>query len=406
MKMSAQFPHFALSILSVVALGCGPGLLDDSLLTGTAKQVDKDSESILIPEGLPDSDSSPMPKICPGEITASCDNSHLYASPHVLLASTEWLDAPAGFTHLELDVILGHYGDDNGTPFAIQLNFAQMMYPDDFDDLGAVMTFDSSDSNAEWIGAVSASQPLFDSTYRFLGVLKSGNKYQLIGIPRYIDSTRLIYLDMPVLQTDALLAGVAFPAGKTNLKDASLNIICVFGEGVFCFDGQKWTTELAPDDERHIVSMEVSEFQGHPVLYAVDEDGAIYTRLENSWSRLVIEDAPLLTTSGTNESSGLLTVAGDGILAHGDGNHLMFACDVSLDIAAFQYYRDSPEFLLFTRDGDLYSGEFDATDEPFICGPRYHIDDVIGFRPYGMNYYVLTPDSLWGTEDQNSIVVE
>ena len=393
---------------------CGPGLIDDSVSTDMAVPSfpESSSDPLVLHDITPDTDSVNTEEICPGEITSKCeDNVHLFTPPKHQLIATEWLDSPARFTHFVKDVILGHFDDAANSPFAIQLDFEDLPYLLAFNDvpplLESIMTLPDNDSpDNQWIGVVSHSSPIFDSSCFYVGILRQGDTYLPVGIPQGEDDEPLVRTDWPALETTATLTGAVYLASKTGRSDASLNAMCLFGDGLFCFDGDSWTTELHPGDTPEIVAVAVSMIGGEAIVHAVCENGTLFTQIDNRWYTYVMTDAPELASASVNEESGLLTVGGIGVLARGDARYMMAACAPPINIMDFRYFRESPEFVALDENGDLYSGEFDATASPSICGPLYSLEDARALLSVGPNLYVLTESGLFATTDQLHIAVE
>ena len=118
---------------------------------------------------------------------------------------------------------------------------------------------------------------------------------------------------------DGALTGIVTPCSSAGDE------FCVFGDGLFCFDGSAWTTEIEPAsvpriravamDEATDVAADGSTIHCRPMLAAGDE-GTLLRYEDDAWKAIDIGVGVDLTT--VTSHTGRFTAAGEGVLIEGD----------------------------------------------------------------------------------------
>jgi hypothetical protein len=107
------------------------------------------------------------------------------------------------------------------------------------------------------------------------------------------------------------LTGIVHGGCTTNHYD-----FCVFGDGLFCFDGKDWTTEIDTSTHGRILAAAVDRDTGTcPGLLVAGEHGMLQ-RYHAGWQAIDTGTAADLTT--LSAFSGRFSAAGEGVLIEGD----------------------------------------------------------------------------------------
>ena len=395
---------------ALIAMACGPGLIDDSLPMDTDTSLEQTTDVIVRLDTPWSIDTDTGVPSCPEKISKTCpEDVGTFEPPSSPLVSAEWLNYPAQFTHAARDLIAGMFDiDDESAPFIIQVAFDKLWgQVSDYRSLAHVMTLPSPGiEDAEWIGVFHSPQQIFGTDIRDMAVFRKETSYRIIDIPINRDVFTLSDTSWPALETSASLTGATYLASKSALRDVSLDSLCLHGDALICFNGTDWITEIDAEQLRSpIVAMAISHPNDDIFVHALCENGDIFTRHNNQWSAGTIQIDSSLTAASVNEERQILFAAGDGFIGRGDARFPLLRCDVDLDILDFHFYQENAEFVLLTQSGDFYSGQFNFYTAPSLCGPLTHIDDAIDIFPVGLNLYALTEDTLYGTQDL-AIMVE
>ncbi|MBN2529779.1 MAG: hypothetical protein JXR76_25535 [Deltaproteobacteria bacterium] len=401
-----------LTLFSVIA--CGPGLIEEEAAPDSDNSFTQPKEPELQNlhwDSPPDTGSNT--EQCPGAIQADCPSgvTNLLRYPDYVVASTEWLDRPARFTHALFGIVLGEFTDnETAAPFAIQVSMSNAWERTSFGKDTIIFTPPAELSFfGQWIGGAEYQGFIAGTPYPVVAVYHQNNDYFVFGIPTNTanDSYETMTpISHATLNTDKAYSRVVYLADLTTKQNFAeeLNALCLYGEGMICFDGETWTEEISPDDGPEITAVALSKPLDEISIIAVDHSKTIFTRKQGAWTTHVLDGKGTVETATVNPVSQQFALAGDGLLARGYSPYYLEQCDVDLDIVDIHYFYPVSQFTVLTKEGEIFGGTSSLKDHPQLCGPIFANPNTLDIFTGQGNLFVLNESELLTSQIEQIIV--
>jgi hypothetical protein len=189
-------------------------------------------------------------------------------------------------------------------------------------------------------------------------------------------------------------------------EDPRFNRVCAFGDGLYCFDGAGWQTELPAGSGPALNAVAVIDEGDEAHVIAVGDDGRAVLETEGAWQELVL--GPEVDLRAVGARGGRFTAAGGkGVVVDGTPE-AQLVCQtywtslLSLNWvigSAYGYGGDGVDdfgdlFVALAGDGAILHGAV-GDGEGMMCDSGDAIPGAILGRVLDVAYYVLTPGALW-----------
>ncbi len=248
-------------------------------------------------------------------------------------------------------------------------------------------------------------------------LVHDGSGYSLLGVEgdtdSPLDAVAVHVTDVPAVEE---LRGIALFANELTFDSAE---VCAFGDGVFCFDGDLWTTRVEPGmgplfNDAHRLALS----SPNRWLLLVGDEGRIVDLHLAGWSEReppVTDD--LISVNMASDPYTWAAASSSGTMVFGD-QHVAFPCDflnerivgVSFD-SCYRMDHDipgTPPLCLagVTESGWVFSSEMDVGFPSEGRAPSCLARRVSGTVLQGdrhwcgqrFNLFVLTEDTLYGDD--------
>lgn len=403
-------PCLLILFLSLCELSCGPGLLEGP------EAYDTDTMYTAEPLNLPDKIEWKTEEFtpCPQSIDDQCPQhvQKVHAPKHFI--ATEWFDNPTELTHMTRDFVLAQQTIDGvKTPIALGIDFDHKF----FDKKSAFQQLHHTyflppdvETQGTWVGIVnSLDRDRDDVQYKTVAAIHTSKGYQLLGTPSAAAQNNEPFIAIPnsLLQVPNTLDKLVYLQQKYHLKDESLQHICIYGEGIYCFTEDGWHEELGADQVSQIYHIAVSEVNNQPIPIASDSNGVIWHKKNHLWEATDIqieEQSQLMLTSSLTSSN--FTAAGNGALIIGNLQRSPIKCSIPVNISRIHSYAETAFILLLSDKGEIFSGVWNKSYPGELCNTGYTIADVIDTLLVKTDFWALTPKGLWVGREENPIMVE
>lgn len=440
--------HWPCALLFIFCCGCGPGLLEGPERIDSEKedvipeQLDLHNDNKIDTETLFQGDTAPSWTLCPTQTATDCkDGTWRPVNPRVLI-SAHWISASAWFTHMNANVLLGYDEQDNvAIPFAVMVDFTRVETQTHFNNRAVKSTLPNEmGPESQWVGAVVGGKRMVGSEFIEAAAVYQKGQYQLLGIPDDKNSPTLQPISN-ILGTSAELQRIIYLQNNEEDYYASLDRICLFGEGLFCFDGAHWAAEISPTECNFITSVNVTQKNDTPVLIAVDENGTVYNKSvldlhSDTDSTIDSEALPGATASSDSETiadettpmnwtsisvqnsssplaaaavhipSDNFSIGGDGFVIHSNIAGESQLCPIEPNVLRLNYYYGTSDILILATDGRLFAGTLGKFSDGYLCNTGQQYETAIDGVPIGRNYYVLSPSSLYAGMNEFFVMAE
>ena len=399
---------FVLAMMLLIACGpgVGEGLGDPDSFVDTDTDSDTDGDSDGDTDGDSDGDSDTNSDagaddlFCPSEVSETCGDNLLITFPEIILSTSDLSKDNIVFDKMGYNTILarvpGEYGE---TSMLILVCFQS-------ESCAKTINYAVTPSLVKVplipLGIAAAREPIAGSPYTRLALLSDGSATRLYGanwvtIGNTVELEALSGSDLP---GDITFNGLVYLGGHPRTENnPDFDIVCAFGDGLFCFDGQKWTTEIAPGASDHFNGITLITTGTKVHIVAVGDHGRVAIKTDGTWSELVrVTNNDLLTTAGYEDR---FTAAGTGgTLIDGDldGMSVCEVADHSFISLKFPQSEFTEKNYFLTIDGhkDLIAGRLEAGKQGLLCKTGIKRDDIIEAHFISTDYFLLTPRVLYG----------
>ncbi|MBN2344094.1 MAG: hypothetical protein JXX29_13645 [Deltaproteobacteria bacterium] len=380
-----------LFILAFGSLSCGPGLLEGEEISDSDETVSTD---LLTAFSTQPTDTDEEMHLCPANTEVDCRENMAIGSDLFPAISASWVNENAIFSHFAIDVILGYQTINNETfPFALQVKFEEVFTHTYFNQNAEVHILDEDEPSAmEWLGVFVKSTGILHTDVQSMAAATDGNRYFLVNV----SESPMTILPETELITAAVLTDAVYLRNKADFNSPELERVCLFGEGLFCYDGESWVTEISPDEGFMVLNIAVSNINEKPMVFAVGDNNIIFSKYDNIWSTVQLNetDAPLHEIT-INSSSQYFAAAGDQFLLFGAADRPIQRCDVPPHILRLNYFYGTETFALLDTKGQIWTGVLDLFNNGELCRTRNRVEGAIDALPSGIDYYVLHPEGLY-----------
>ncbi|MBN2344095.1 MAG: hypothetical protein JXX29_13640 [Deltaproteobacteria bacterium] len=380
--------------VTILSASCGPGLLEGEEFEDSDEMTGSDLLTIRATLSV---DTEDEMRLCPDHEMMNCGNDMGIMSNLFQAVSASWIGDGAVFSHFRTNLILGYRTNNFETlPFALQIDFSKACTQTYFNE-NAVVNYFAAEKPAslEWIGAIKKNTGILNTDLPYMAAASDGESYFLVNVAE----SPMEILPETKLVTDAVLTDSVYLRNKSDMESPALEQVCLYGEGLFCYDGDRWITEISPNEAFTVHSIAVANINQQPMILAVGDDNVILTKYNNIWSSVQLHsgDAPLLEIS-VNSISQYFTAAGDQFLLFGAADRPIQRCDVAPHILRFNYFFGTDEFAILATDGQIWTGVLDLFSSGKLCRTGNKVDRAVDAIPSGEYYYVLSADGLYAPD--------
>jgi hypothetical protein len=404
----ALFMTGGLVALSVFAVSCRH--VEEGSFGDTDSNSDADTDADSDADGDTDSDTDPA---CPGFIGEGCEEDTGAPLPLLVTAEELGVDRFVGVAHSVLlaarfpasdttvnDGIAAFFGDPTTYPEAV---WEPVAIPDLVDALQPISIVAGDIAN----GPYGVTVLFCDRGDGVCGLLRAVQG-------EWANTTALEVLPEGEVPTGGDLRGANYFPSFPGFDSA---VVCAFGDGIFCFDGTAWTTEIPPGAGPPFNDMDCDRNGDNycTMFAAVGDDGRrAYDNPEyDEW-----------VDGFADTSEDLLALSGAGLVAGGTGGVLEndAVCTVadSPVVGLYGHWFELPgetppdtpvaiPFVGITEDRRLFFGSYSGFDGPHfspLCpgaldpdGPEVGKALSVGYFFCGVSYnrLALTEQALYGT---------
>jgi hypothetical protein len=382
----------ALLLLLLLALSCGPGVGEGFPEKDAGDGLDTDADS----DSDTDTDTSTSIQEwhdCPSEIDSDCEVGQPGLEP--LLAADE-IGPEISFVAMGRNALLAARTIDTVVePLIVWMDFDEY---EGIDSLGlATLPTPPLTSIDPLAIAGDLDQDVFG--FEAMALVEEDDGPTLLGSNVQLAETGdLVPVPNGDVPTTAELRGLVYVQQKVPQQDPQYNLVCAYGDGIFCFDGAEWTTELPAGIGGPINDVGMLQVDERRML-VVGDGGFLARDSASGWIELV---------SGTASDLLALSVDDEHFLAAGrDGAHVWgsaaetWSCPVGNGTAVtlsgvpdegVSCVLDSGPITYWTFGLDEYG--------PKLCDTGAELSGVLDSRIVGcdasLNLFLLTAQGLFG----------
>lgn len=375
--------------LMALVIGCGPGVAEGPLPLDTGQDIPSDGVS---------SDTDIQEFICPTPLAEPCAQEQ---SPLPKILDASEIDPSARLVAFTRDALLLQQGPSGSeAPIVWILDFGS---PLDTRQHARAELPKPSVTSVRPVGLVYNLKPPFAMDMTVVLVEQSG-KFILYGAhlePGEGATADLLPLENGLVPGSGDFRGVSYLREKTQGPEGDyVNRICVFGDGIFCFDGSHWTVEIEPSGDRRFNDLGILRVGEGKGILAVGDGGLILVDTAAGWRELGSTTVEDLLKVSVNDNQ-FTAVGTNGALVHGTAEKST-ACTVAEETIVSVSRFGERKIIGITTSGNVFTGELDALAETLCFTGRrvaYPIDARLNGCGSLLNYMVLTSSSLYGEQD-------
>jgi len=406
---------------ALAAAACGPGVEEGPIPPATA-DTDVDSGADTDTDTDADTDSDIVPATCPQGPLEWCswtpDAAHLE-----LLAA----DVEDGLTFVDADyetvlgrrtvlevpapvVIVGAVDGENPEPLDAFWR-ADLAEYDGVPVVPIAITtrldapFDEGGARALILARTPSGNSLFrsDAHIGFDGTI---TPFPGGAVPGSEALRGLVYLRRKVIDSSPFEA------------DPKFNRVCAFGDGLFCFDGTTWTTEVPAGSGASLNAVAVIDEGDTAHIIAVGDDGRAVVETDGEWQELSL--GVVVDLHAVSAHEGRFTAAGGkGVMIDGTLEDQLVCQLYERALTSLGWIMGPPSesddggveapsddlFVALATDGAILHGDI-GVGEGSICDSGDAIPGAMLGRMLDIDYYVLTPQALFVRYYGNGAVIE
>jgi len=391
----------ALLLFQFVA-GCGPGVGEGFPDGGPDDSAgDSDTDADTDADADTDTDTGPGEyHECPTEMEGDCEQGQ--PGMETLLEAGE-LGPDVAFAGMGRNALVAaRTVDEMIAPLLVRMDFDEY---DGVESLGLAEPAEPPTTSLVPVAVVGdLEQDVF--AYWALVLVAGDGGYSLFGTSVAYESTgELAPLPEAAPPATSELRGLLYLQQKVPVTAPEFELVCAFGDGLFCFDGASWTTLIEPDSGAQINDMGVIEVGDERQLLAVGDDGWIGRRAGSAWVDLASDtDRDLLSVSV--DGPRFVAAGREGTVVYGTAAGAVDCEIASGDILVLSGIPDEG-VLGVLETGPVFYWELGEWG-PTACLTGASVPDALETRIVGcdasLNLFVLTEQALHGGSE--CVVVE
>jgi hypothetical protein len=375
-------------LLALCAPGCGPGVGEGFPDTVGASDTDGDTDT----DGDSDSDSDVWHD-CPPAIEPACAEEQ--PDLDLLLEAAE-IGPDVAFVAMGRNALLAtRSGAGVAQPLLVLMDF------DEFEGVEALGLAQLPAPPSEPLIAVGVAGDLDAEIFGFtaMALAADSSGYALYGTSvEFAQTGDLEAVPGGAVPTDAELRGLAYLQQKVPQNDPQYELLCAYGDGVYCFDGAQW-------------AVEVPTGQGGPIndvgMLLADErrmlvvgDGGFLAR-DSGAGWLVLQSGSASDLLAVSVDDELFVAAGrDGALVWGTPSEIHPCAVDGGTVVTLSGVPDEAVAAVYA-DGPIASFSYGLDEHgPRLCQTGAAVDGALDSRIVGcdssQNLFVLTAAALNG----------
>lgn len=374
-------------VIFALAVGCGPGVAEGPIPLHTEKDGSIE-------------DTSSQGFTCPNPIESACgDPGDLYPA---LIAASQ-IDTDARIVALARNaLLLERTRSGIEEPVVWIMDFE---HPEDTHERGRAELPSRPSSPIRPIGlAYNLESPFDMDLYARVAVVllesdEGSALYEAPMRPGGTETADLVPMENGVLPTEGKLRGLTYLDEKVSGDDSAyFDRLCAFGDGIFCFDGSSWTTEIEPGSGAMFNDLGVLGVGENNYVIAVGDNGRIALDSAAGWRDMDSGTAENLMSVSVHIDR-FTAVGSNGILVDGTADNAA-ACSVSSETLIAINRLGAEKIVGVTESGKVFTGRLDDLRGE-LCYQGPSLGSAIDARPHGCdsgndNYLVITSDFLYG----------
>ncbi len=392
-------------LLFVLCTACGPGLEEGPLLPAptlsndTAEPGTTDTGDPLDTTDTEDTDT--VIHVCPSTLSTGCSDDDFYEVQNYALRA-EWFEPPVRFLDMGINTILATRtvdGDDD--PLVIVWDFDESGFTRDALDYATLATLPQNAEARRPVAVVAAHEPILNTGYRKLAFFADDSGYEMFGVPDSAPGNATL---QPVSGTRLTVAANLHRAvwlqQKSLVSDDRLLRLCLFGDGLYCFDGTGWETVLE-NPGATIRGLGIALRNDVPVFLLVGDDGLILLGDESGWDDTMSRRTPadLLAVSVHRDGGRFTAVGEQGTFVHASIDGVDFIeCAIGTEtVLAINYFAQSyAHFNALSATGEVFAASIRPDEDGYACRIAELPGTPLAALPVGDTYFVLTTSHLYG----------